>query len=384
MAFRNVEQKAGQQMSQDIREKQKSASFINLSNIKHFLFNSAFSVSVLSIVASLLLLAVLSLLYGANPANVIYTLFYGAFRGQRTIMSTLVQMTPLILCALAVHIPYKVGFFNVGGQGQLEMAALVAVFVGTNLSISGPLAIIIMLLVSMIVGVVVVTIPLVLKIKRGANEVTTTIMMTFVCVNFLNAMVTSTLKDPDVFFGATRALPSEYMLPGIPLGSGFHIGIWLTVIIAVAIGWVMKNTTIGYKIRAVGNNKEAARVAGINVQVISVVAVLAGGALAGLAGGFMVTGVTGRVAMDWSLTWGFTGLSIAFLGATPIGIIPVALLMAILETGARYMQAMTSIPSSMISIIQGIPVVIFVSLTSYRKLRSLRHKTKLEKQRDHQ
>lgn len=346
---------------------QKARSADTFRKINDFMSNSMVSVAILSVLISVLVLAVLSIIYGANPLRVITTLFQGAFNSRRAVIQTFSQMTPLILTALAVYIPYKVGFFNVGGQGQLELAALAAVFLGTNFQGNSFAAILLMLLVSMLVGTIVVVIPLLLKLKRGANEVTTTIMMTFVCVNFLNAMVTGTLKDPAAFYGATRSIPRGFMLPNIPGLAGYHIGIAIAVIIALIIGWMMKNTVIGYYLRVVGQNMEAARVAGVNVRAITIGAVLLGGALAGLAGGIMVTGVTSRVALGWSMTWGFTGITIAFLGASPITLIPIALLMAILETGSRYMQAMTSVPAALIPIIQGVPVIAFVCLTAYKK-----------------
>lgn len=336
------------------------------------LFDSKLSISILSILLSLVVLAIFSLLYGTNPLYVIISLFEGAFNGELAIISTLTQTAPLILTALAVYIPNKVGFFNVGGQGQLEVAALAAVFVGTNIACAPFWAMIVMMLVSMLVGVLAILLPLVLKAKRGTNEVTTTIMMNFACLNLVNALVTGTLKDPDAFYGTTKSIPAEYFLPSIPAGSGLHIGILFCVLIAIAVGWYIKNTTGGFKLKATGLNRKAAMVAGMDVKSVTFRAVLLGGALAGLAGGMQMMGVTHRVALGWSMSWGFTGVSIAFLATSPIAVILVSIFMASLDTGARYMQAMTGIPSPMISIMQGIPVIIFVALSAYNRIRKLK------------
>ena len=343
-------------------------------NILSMLLDSKLGISLLSIFLSLVVLAIFSLLYGANPFLVIRSLFIGAFNGELALALTLTQMAPLILTALAVYIPIKVGFFNVGAQGQLEVAALAAVFVGTNIVTNPFLAIVIMMLVAVSVGMLAVLVPLLLKVKRGTNEVTTTIMMNFACLNFVNALVTGTLRNPDAGYGTTRRIPVEYMLPSIPPGSRFHIGILICILIALGVGWYMKNAAGGIRLKAVGMNREAAAVAGINAKAVTFRAVLFGGALAGFAGGMQVIGVTQRVALGWSLPWGFTGLSIAFLAPSPEMIIVVALFMATLDTGSRFMQAMTGVPSPMVSIMQGVPVILFVVLSAYKRIRELKHK----------
>jgi simple sugar transport system permease protein len=336
-----------------------------------YIVESEFSVSVLSLIISLFVLALMSYIYGANWWDVICALFQGALSGKRSIVFTFMQMAPLILTGLAVYIPYKAGFFNIGGQGQLEIGALAAVFVATNMQGNPVIVIIAASLASMAVGIIAVLIPLFLKVKRGANEVTTTMMMNFTCTNLVYALITSVLKDPKAFYGATRSVPEAYRLAAFPASSGIHIGVWLTVLIAIAAAWLMKNSVIGIQLKAVGFNQEASKAAGINVKGVLIGSVIAGAALAGLAGAIEVMGVTYRVAEGWALTWGFTGISVAFLGANPLGIIPVAFILAILETGARYMQAMTGVPSAMISIMQGIPVIIFVCLSAYSKLKKI-------------
>jgi simple sugar transport system permease protein len=347
---------------------------VNGSKIKKYIFESDFSISILSMVISLVVLALMSFIYGANWWSVISSLFQGALSGKRSLVFTLMQMAPLILTGLAVYIPYKAGFFNIGGQGQLEIGALAAVVVATNMHGSPIVVIIMAFLAAMAIGVIAVLVPLFLKVKRGANEVTTTMMMNFACTNLVYALVTSVLKDPKAFYGASRSIPQAYKLAAFPASTGIHVGVWIAVLIAVAAAWLMKNSVMGFQLKAVGFNQEAAKAAGINVNRVLIGSVLAGAALAGLAGAIEVMGVTFRVAEGWALSWGFTGISVAFLGANPLGIIPVAFILAILETGARYMQAMTGVPSAMISIMQGIPVIIFVCLSAYSKLKKIQSK----------
>lgn len=344
-------------------------------NIFRFMVGSQFSVSLFSIIMSLAVLALMSAIYGANPWDVLNALFQGALSGKRAFVSTVTEMAPLILTGLAVYIPLKAGFFNVGGQGQLQVGALAAVFVTTNFIGNPVLGILLGLLAAMIAGSLGVVIPLLLKIKRGANEVTTTIMMNFACTNFVYAMISTAMKDPKSFYGATQPVPDAFKLPSLPASSEIHIGVWIAILISLGVAWYMRNSVGGLELKAVGLNTEAAKTAGINVKRILIGATITGAAFAGLAGGMEVMGVTSRVAEGWALDWGFTGLSVAFLGTNPVGIIPVAFILAVIETGARYMQAMTDVPSALISIMKGIPIILFLAFNAYAKLKRMKQKS---------
>jgi len=334
----------------------------------HWLWQSQVGISILSLTLSLILLLSMSLISGAQPFVVLASLFEGALRGKHSIISTIRETAIITLAGLAVLIPIRVGFFNIGGQGQIEIGALAAVIVASNLQGSPAVVITAALVAAMAGGALTVFAPLFLKIKRGASEVTTTIMMNFACIQLVSAMITGVLKDPGAFYGTTRAIPEEYRLPFFPPELGLHMGVWVTLIIAMIAYWVMKRTVFGMYLKAVGSNKDAAKASGISVNKVLAVAVLAGAALAGLAGGIQAMGVTYKVAEGWSKTWGFTGIPVAFLGGNSLGVIPVAFLLAILETGARHMQAMTGVPSALVYVFQGIPVLLFVCLSAMRLL----------------
>lgn len=327
--------------------------------------NSHFGVSILAIFLSLVLLAALAALYGASPIEVILVLCEGALSGKRAIVYTLLQMAPIVLCALAVYIPARARFFNVGGQGQLEIGGLAAMIVGT--SITGPpiLVIVLAMLAAVVAGMLTVSIPLVLKMKRGASEITTTIMMNFICTYLIYALITAgPLRDPGAFYAASRGVPREYLLPIFPPNSGLNIGVYLVFVIAIIAALFLCYTVAGMRLKASGMNMEAARAAGISVDRLIVCSTLAGAACAGFAGGMVVLGVTERLAEGWALAWGTTGIAVAHLGGSPIGILPIAFILAVVEIGARYMQAMTGVPSALVKVMQGLPVVIYVCLLS--------------------
>lgn len=337
-----------------------------------WLWQTQLGISVISIILSLMVLAVTALIYGSQPLAVLTALFQGALRGKQSIVSTLTETAPLILSGLAVLLPYRAGFFNIGGQGQLEIGAVAAVFVATTWHASSLVVMLVSLLVAMLVGVIGMVIPLLLKIKRGASEVTTTIMMNFASVNLVYALVTGVMKDKESFYGTTRAVPKAVQLPKIPEALGVHAGVWLAVVLALILFWFLQRSVFGMHLKAVGYNQKAAQAAGISVNKVLSVAVLLGAAMAGLAGGIEVLGVTERVAEGWSLPWGFTGISVAFLGGNALGVIPVSFLLAIMETGSRYMQAMTGVPSALIDLMKGIPVLVFICLKAAALLNAKR------------
>ncbi len=351
-----------------IREPKKS----KILNLINKLFDSQFGISLLSIIISMVILAIMAAIYKANPIWVIVTLLQGALKGKRAITFTLMQMAPLIMTALAVYIPARARFFNVGAQGQLEVAGLAAMLVGTTVKGSPIFVITLAMLAAMAAGMVTVIPPLALKIKRGASEITTTIMMNFVCTNFVYALITGPLKDPDAFYAASHGVPEQYKLLSIPANSGINIGIYLSVLIAIIVGWYMKNTVTGMNLKATGMNMNAAKAAGINVSRMMIGSTLVGAACAGFAGGIVLLGITYRIAEGWALAWGTTGVAVAHLGGSPLGIIPVAFVLAIIETGARYMQAITGVPSAMVMVMQGLPVVVYVCLIGAKKLHDMK------------
>jgi len=307
-------------------------------------------------------------MFGAEPLHVLTSLLEGALKGKHSMVSTVTETAVIALAGLAVLLPIRAGFFNIGGQGQIEIGALAAVIVATNMQ--GPPVVVILtaLLAAMVAGALAVAVPLLLKVKRGASEVTSTIMMNFACIQLVNAMITGPMQDPRSFYGSTYTIQESFRLPVFPQVLGVHAGVWLALAIAILVYLLMSRTVFGVQLKAVGANPTAARATGISVNKVLISSVLLGAAFAGLAGGIQAMGVTYKVAEGWSKGWGFTGIPVAFLGGNGLGILPVAFLLAILETGARYMQAMTGVPSALVHVFQGVPVLVFVCLIARRKL----------------
>jgi len=318
-------------------------------------------IALASVILSLAILSIFALIAGADPFEALYALFYGALKGRYAISATFAEMSALILTGLAVLIPYRTGFFNIGGQGQLELGALATVVISLYLQAPPNIVLAVALLASMLVGALAVVVPMILRIFRGASEVTTTIMMNFASIMFMYAMVTGPLKDPAAFYGTTKAVPAAVRLPMLP-GTTVHSGVLLAVLAAVVMFIVTRYTVFGLQSKMIGANAPAARAAGVDVKGVTIRVVLLGAALAGLVGGIQILGFSFRVAEGWSKSWGFGGIPVAFLGGNPLGVVLVAFIFAVLETGSRQMQAMTGVPAALVSLFQGIPVLIYVGL----------------------
>lgn len=321
-------------------------------------------ITLVSLTLALGALVLLVVVFGASPAVALGALFEGALRGRNAFIATIEEMAVLILTGLAILIPVKGGYFNIGCQGQLEMGALAAVFVATNLQGPRILIICLSLLASMAMGILIGLVPMVLRVKRGASEVTSSIMLNYVCTNFCCAMFYGPMQDPAAFYGTTRQVPAAYQLP--KLFFGFHAGVLLALLLAVAMYFLMSRTVWGTELYATGYNRRAASAAGIPVGRVFASAVLLGAAIGGLAGGVEVMGVVHRVAQSWAMNWGFIGVCVAFLGGNALGIIPITFLLSVISTGGRFMQAMTGVPEALVSVMQGLPVVIFLVLTAVR------------------
>ncbi|MDR7482973.1 MAG: ABC transporter permease [Armatimonadota bacterium] len=328
-------------------------------------------VAAVCLLLSLGAVVVLSLLVGAGPLAVLGALAEGALGSRQALISTLRELVPIALTGLAFFLPLRAGFFNIGGQGQLELGALAAITVVTTLQAHPAVTIGAAVLAAAVVGAAALLLSLALKLARGASEVTTTIMVNFAAVEFTMAMVTGPMKDPSAFFGTTFPVPGAFRLPTLLGDGGIHLGIGLGVLLVLLVHWLTRATVFGFHLRAVGGNATAARIAGIPVNRVLAGTIVIAGALAGIAGAFQVLGVVYRVAEGWSKPWGFTGILAALLGGSPAGVLASAFLLASLESGARHMQAMTGVPSALVYVLQALPVLLFLSLKALPAVRRL-------------
>jgi simple sugar transport system permease protein len=283
-------------------------------------------------------------------------------RGIYPFTESLVSATPYIFAALSVALGFRCGLFNIGAEGQVLIGALSSAFVGYSLTglpafIHLPLA----LLGGALGGAVWGMIPGYLKARFGAHEVVNTIMMNWIAFKLSDWLLNGPMKASG-FRPVTPNIESTAELPRFfadPLRLNW--GFVLALAVAYFVYWFLFKTTLGFEIRSVGANPDAAKYAGMNVTRNFVLVMAMAGALAGLGGSAQVLGVDHWVGQGFSAGYGFDSIALALLGKShPLGVVLASLLFGFLRSGATRMQSIAGIPIDIISIIQGL-VVIFIA-----------------------
>lgn len=287
-------------------------------------------------------------------------LLQGAFGSFNGVVQTVVSATPLILAGLAVGIGFKAGLFNIGAQGQFLMGAVTAAAVGALLAdSSGLLAIPAALLAGLVAGAAWGFIPGALKAYTGAHEVVTTIMLNYIALQTVAYLVQGPLRATGASFARTPSVGNAE-LP-ILLGRNGHLGIMFAAIAVPLAWWLLYRTTVGFEVRTVGANPDAARYAGIRPRLVIVLTMAFCGMLAGIAGASEILGITGYMPAGYSTNVGFDGITVALLGrANPIGILFAGLLLGAMRAGSGLMQIQAGVPVQMVDVLQGV-ILLFLA-----------------------
>ncbi len=316
------------------------------------------SVPITAIILAGIIGSIILWLSDANPWEAYTALYQGAFGSATAFGRTLEKATPLILGGLAVAFAFKAGLFNIGGQGQLLLGAIIAGAVGFALTdlpfiIHMPLA----LLIGSLAGALFAAIAGALRTYTGAHEVITTIMLNFVAINITDYLADGPWKDSGIV-ARTPAIAESAAIPRIAdLPTGFLIA----ALMAFLTWYLLFRTTLGYEIRTVGLNPNAAHYAGIKVARIIILTMAISGFLAGMGGAIETLGVVGRFQPGFNSGLGFDGITIALLARTnPLGVIPAALLVGAMQAGSSQMQFDADVQSQIIDVIQAL-ILFFVS-----------------------
>ncbi|MEO8610565.1 MAG: ABC transporter permease [Chloroflexota bacterium] len=340
------------------------------------------------VVASLLLLAM-----NANPADAIHSLLQGAFGSENATAETLVKATPILFVAIGICIAFRGGVINIGGEGQMIFGALAGTSIALALAqMSGPIIIFASLVGGFLAGAFFGALAGFLKAYFNVNEILSTIMLNQVAVQIMNYLLNGPLLDPAAAgqnnIPKTARIVEGAELPRLAISLGniefflktrLHYGLIIAIILAIVIYILLWRTTIGYRIRAVGQNERASRYAGLNVQRQTVLAMFLAGGFAGLAGVVQVLGLQYRLQTDGS-AGGFTGgagfngiVAALFGGLNPVGAIPASIFFGGLLVGAQKMQRDLGISASLITAINGLIVIFTVSSQIFSKRLKIRN-----------
>jgi len=338
---------------------------------------------VLATFAALAVGAVMLLFLKVNPLVAYQALWDGAFGSSNAFAETLVKATPLLLVALGICISFRGDVINIGGEGQMIVGAILATWVGlTWTGLPGWLVVTLAMLAGFVGGAIWGGIPGLLKAYFSVNEILSTVMMNAIAVQLMNFLLRGPLIDPAQAELAskipqTARLLEVFRLPRL-VPTRLHLGALIAVLLAILVYILLWRTTLGYRIRAVGQNPYASRYAGIKVQRYVVLALLLSGAFAGLAGATQVFGVNYRMITDGSASGftgsaGFNGIVAALFGQLhPILSIPASVLFGALLVGANTMQRAVQVPSALVTALNGLVVVFVVSSEIWRRRRQKR------------
>lgn len=279
------------------------------------------------------------------------------------ISETIVSATPLILAGLSVTLAFRAGLFNIGAQGQILVAAIFAGYVGFTWDLPIGLHLVVSVLAGVLGGALWAGLAGLLKAKTGAHEVITTIMLNYVALGLIQFLlgVRGFQAKP---YNQAIATPVDQsaMYPHL-FGSTLRANVaFLVAIAAVAgVGWLLKSSTFGFRIRAVGANQDAARTAGISISKVYIGVMVIVGGLAGLAGTAQVLGTSPQVTADIDAGIGFDAITVALLGrGSAIGTFWAGMLFGALRAGSVQLLASTSTPPDLVQVLQAL-IVLFIA-----------------------
>lgn len=329
-----------------------------------------FLVPTLSILLALLLGALIIYLSGFSPGIAYLEMFNGAFGSGYAFSETIVKAIPLMLCALGVGFAFRTVLWNIGAEGQLYMGAWAAGWIALNFPDGQSWWLIpAMMIAGFLAGAIWGLIPGFLKASLNVNEIITSLLLNYVAILWVDYFVYGPWKDPkgygfpfSPFFGDGAWLPTFF-------GTRIHLGIVFALLGALLIFFLLRSTRLGFEVRVIGENPQAARYAGMNIFRTVILVFMISGGLAGLAGMAEVSGVIHRMQHAISPGYGYTAIIIAWLSRlNPLVTVLVSILFGGLLVGGFSVRSL-GLSESLVYVIQGIILFLLLAgdiFTRYR------------------
>jgi len=323
--------------------------------------------AIAAITISFGLMTLVLLALGASPLGVFAALFEGAFGGYFAITETIVRATPLVFTGLAVAIAFQGAIYNIGADGQLLIGALAAAAIGPHLNLLPmPLALLAILGAGTIAGAVWGAIAGWLKAARNVNEVISTIMLNFIALQTVSWAIHGPIMEASRAYPRTDPIASSAQLPLLMPPTQVNPGVLIAVLLALASYVVVYRSSLGFQLRAMGQNKRASAFFGIRIAPLTLGAMALSGALAGLGGAVQISAITHRLYERLSPGWGFEAIAVALLARlNPLGIVFTALLFGALDNGSQAIQRTQGVSPVMVQVIESMVIFVLLGLDRF-------------------
>jgi simple sugar transport system permease protein len=323
----------------------------------------------LMILLAFLLFAVILLVSGKNPIQSYRDLFASTFGSAYGFSEVIVAMIPILLTALAVALPSRIGLINVGAEGQLFLGAIAATFAALSFSsLPGWVLLPIMVIFGFLGGALWAFLPAYFKSIGLVNETITSLLMNSVAPKIAGLMVYGYWHSAR----ETNMTPSFVPAARLPtfFGTRIHLGLVFGLVLLAVFWFVMKRTRWGLEMRAIGGNAQAAKRNGIPLKAYTIIVMCIGGGIAGLAGMAQVSGFYGLLIPNFSPGYGYMGFLISWLaGGDPLGILFMAFVVSVIFTGGNMLQITMAVPYAVINLLLAFTLFVVLARPSLPKLR---------------
>lgn len=342
--------------------------------------------TVFGIVLGLIASGVLIAFSGVNPFTAYASLLRGAFGSVQALSNVLVRASPLLLGGIGVALGIKAGVWNIGMEGYMYLGAIGASVVGVlDLGLPPAVHIFLCFICAAAFSAAWGFIPGYLRAYKGVNEVTSTIMMSYIAIYLTNWVVSCVpfIAEAGSFYPMSKKFASSALLPILMKGTSLHPGPFIAIVLCLAFHFILNYTPFGYRTKMLGANPNAARYAGVNSRKQIMIIIMIGAVIGGLSGAVETMGLKRRVFMEFVTGVGYESVAVALLaGGNPLGVIAAALFFAALKAGGATMSIETGVVSSMNSIIIALCMlfVIGVGVVDGRRMKKVVDTTKQDEE----
>ena len=323
---------------------------------------------ILAVLLAFLCAAGLIALSGHDPLLALWAIAAGAAGSPHQLGVALNKATPYLLSGVGVALCFRSGVINIGAEGQIAIGGAGTAAAALAMPIADPiLAVIAALCGGALAGACWAAVATGIHLWRSVHEVLVTLLLNFVALLLLQQALASWLGQPGAGFLQSPLMPRPTWLPRLPVIDA-NPGCLIALVSAALLSFLLWRTRFGFGLRVMGHSRKAGAYAGFSQAGITWQVMLLAGALAGLAGGIEVLGVQRRLIDGFSVGFGFKAVTVALLGAVePLGVVPAALFLGLLETGALSMQRQLGVPSALVTVIEGLTMLFVLAATAMRR-----------------